>query len=272
MSIVNISHKEYLAHPAYGASDIVKMSRSMAYYKWRKENPEKPTRPLVVGSTTHLMLQAHLTNEMGLIDSGILTYVDGSSLTKGFKTFQADHPEHYCVDQEEKTLCTRMVETLLNDEEVMSYLKDATPEMTILANYPNTPIGCKVRPDYLHKGRGLSINVKTTTDASESGFLYAAKDYGYDWQSALYCSILTEEFGKSFDEIHILVEKTEDGEPCPINIFSFGDDTLGFARSQIHEIMTKISECEKSGKWPRNKPFLNQIDLPLHMRRAVSGE
>jgi PDDEXK-like uncharacterized protein DUF3799 len=269
MSQVNMSHADYLAHKSYGASDLIKMSRSFAHWKWCKENPEKPGRPLVVGSATHLMLQSRVTMHPELIHEGVLIYRDGSSLTKGFKQFQADNPLKYCLDETETALCTKLTDALMNNEEVMSYIKDAVPESTIMANYPLTSVGCKVRPDWLHMKRGLSINIKTTNDATEGAFMYAAKDYGYEFQSAMYCSILSEEFGRSFDEIHILVEKTEDNEPPPIEIYSFGDDTIAFAKSQIALIMERIPECEKTGLWPMNKSYLNQIDLPLHFRRMA---
>lgn len=267
---MKMTHAEYLAHPAYGASDVIKMSRSMAYYKWRKEHPEKPGRPLVIGSATHLMLEAELTKNQSLL-SRILTYEDGSSLTQGFKKFQAENPQAYCLDIEEGKLCTRMVEAILKESEAMNYLRDAIPEATLIAKYPGTDILCKCRPDYLHKEKGVSINIKTTTDASESGFIYAAKDYGYDFQSAFYIDLLTDHFKKPFDEVHILVEKTEDGEPVPIKIFSFGDDTIAWARSQIRTILERIPRCEKTGIWPSNKAILETVDLPLHMRRVVQS-
>lgn len=270
MSILKMTHGDYLANSAYGAGDVIKMSRSMAYYKWRKANPEKPGRPLVVGSATHLLLQSEVTNDPGL-KKQILVYSDGSSLTKGFKEFQEKNKPFYCLDAEEHALCTRMVLALLNEPEVMGYLKDAIPEATIMGNYPGTSVPVKCRPDYLHQARGVSINIKTTTDASESGFIYATKDYGYDFQSAFYCDLLTDQLGKAFDEIHILVEKTDEGEPTPIKIFSFGDDTLSWARSQIRTLIERIPGCEKTGVWPGNKAFLETVDLPLYARRVVQS-
>lgn len=263
-----MNHSDYLKHPAYGASDIIKMGHSFAHWKYLKENPEPKGRALVVGSATHLMLQAELTSDKALLgDIGL--WVDGSSLTKGFKAYQAENPQLYCLDSDEMALCKRMVKALLDDREVSGYLEGAVAEETIMAKYPNSDVLCKVRPDYLHKGRGISINIKTTVDSSESGFLYGARDFGYDWQSALYCTVLTQHFARSFDEIHILVEKTG-GEPCPVEIYTFDDDTLAFARSQIAEVIAKIPECERTGVWPKNPAFLKQIGLPLHMRRAVS--
>jgi exodeoxyribonuclease VIII len=245
------------------------MSRSFAYYKWRKANPEKPGRPLVVGSATHLWLQSRITDDPGLM-SGILTFDDGSSLTNGFKKFQADNPTKYCLDEAETGLVSRMVQAILDEPAAMDYLKTAIAEPTIMGAYPNTTVPCKCRPDYLHIGKGVSINIKTTTDASESGFIYSTKDYRYDFQSAFYCDLLSAEFGKPFDEVHILVEKTEDGEPVPVKIFSFSDDTISWARAQIHTLMGQIPECEKSGVWPKPRATLEEIDVPLYARKIVA--
>jgi len=267
--IIQMTHADYLAHKAYGSTDIIRMGRSFAYYKHRKENPEKIGRPFVVGSATHLLLQSKVTNDPALAKNGILIYKDGSSLTKGFKEFQTLNASKYCLDAEEDELTQRMVLAILNEPEVMGYLKGAIPEATVLANFPGTEIPCKVRPDYFHVERGVSINFKTTSDASESGFIYSARDYGYDWQSSFYCAILSAEFGKPVDEVHILVEKGDSDSECIVNIFSFGDDTLGFARSQIFEVLQKIPGCEKSGVWPKNQAYLQTVDLPGHMRKVV---
>lgn len=267
--IQNLTHSDYLAHKAFGSSDIIKMLRSFAYYKWAKSRPPEKTRALVVGSVVHLLLEAEITSTPSLLSS-IYIYKQGSSLTAGFKSFQKENPQLYCLDEKEEKLCRKAVKALLDEPEVMSYLVGAIAEPTIIAKYPGTDILCKCRPDYLHKSRGVSINIKTTTDASESGFIYAAKDYSYDFQSAFYCDILTDQLGKPFDEVHILVEKTDDDEPCPVKIFSFGDETLSWARFQIRSILDKIPEAEKTGIWPKPKAFLETIDLPLYARKVAN--
>ncbi len=269
MSILKMSHADYLNHSAYGSSDIIKMRESFAYYAEKKKNPDPSGRPLVVGSATHLMLQGALTNDKKLILDGILTYKDGSSGTKGFREFQAANPKVYCVDQEEYLLCQRMTLAILNEEAVMEYLKDAIPEVTVITKYPNTNIEVKCRPDYLHQKHGVCLNIKTAADASESGFLYSARDYGTDWQSTFYCDVLKAGLNKSFDEIHVVVGKGDTAAECPVSLFMFDEDTIQFARSQLWEILTRLPECEKTGIWPKNKAYLQQVGLPLYMRKVV---
>lgn len=266
--ILTMSHQDYLAHPAYGASDLVKMSRSMAYWKFKKANPDPPGRPLIIGSAFHLMLQSEFDPECakGKIE---IYEGEGSSKTKAFTQFQMKNPNAYCLDEDEFTLCLRMKQAILDEPEVMGYLEGAIAEPTIMGLYPETNVHCKVRPDYLHVGKGVSINIKTTQDASEPGFIYAARDYGYDFQSALYCDILTQELERSFEEIHILVEKGDSREECEVSIFTFGDDTLAHARTMIRNLMEKIPVCEKDNKWPRKPVYLQSIDLPLYCRRVV---
>lgn len=266
--VQNLPFQEYLSNPAYGSSDIVAMGRSFAHWKWRKANPEPLSRPLVIGSATHLLLQAAVEESPALADAGIALYSDGSSLTKGFKQFQADHKGIHCLDLEEKKLCDKMVTSLLANSDVMGYLDGAIPEATVIGTYPGSSVVCKCRPDYLHTGRAVSINIKTARDASESGFISGAKEHQYDWQSAFYCDILSNRFEKRFDEIHIVVEKTDDDEPCPVKIFTFGEDTLAWARVSILAILEKIPECERTGVWPMTPSKLEQIDLPGWARKT----
>lgn len=267
--IKNMTHADYLSDPAYGSSDIIKMSRSFAYWKFRKDNPEPKGRPLVLGSATHLLLQAELTHDKALSANGIIVYQDGSSLTKGFKVFQETYKNLYCLDQEENKLASRMVKAILDTPAAMEYLKDAVPEMSVLSKFPGTNVNVKCRPDYLHEKKGVSINIKTALEASESSFLYSARDFGIDFQSAFYCEILSKEFNKPFDEIHIVVEKTEEGEPGIVEVLSFGDDTIFTARGNVRKIIEQIPQCEKTGIWPGHEARLKVIEMPIHMRRFV---
>jgi hypothetical protein len=265
----DVTHSDYLADPAYGSTDIIRMGKSFAYYKYKKENPDKGSRPLDIGSATHLLLQSCLTNDKSL-EKGILVYPDGSSLTKGFKEFRDKNKGAYCLDIAEHSLCVRMVGAIMNDTEAMHYLRGAEAEQSYFAKFPGTDINVKVRPDYLHIKQGVSINVKTANDASEYGFINSTKDWGYDWQSSFYCAILTEELQKKIDEIHIVVEKMDDDkEPPIVNVFTFGDDTIQFARSQIWELLQKIPECEKTGIWPNKRTCLQTVEVPQYARRIV---
>lgn len=268
--IQKLSHAEYLSHAAYGSSDVIKMAKSFANFAYRKAHPQPPGRPLIVGSATHLLLQSELEDKA--LADGVLVYRDGSSLTKGFKAFQAENPLKYCVDEDEHRQCVRMVEALLGEQKVMEYLKDAIPEATLIRKYPGTDVLCKCRPDYLHLGRAVSINLKTARDVTEGGFQSSTRELHYDFQSAFYCDLLTAEFGKSFDEIHILVEKPDGEEPIDVKIYSFDEDTLGWARSQIVRILERVPECERTGVWPPAPVGLETIQLPMWARTAVAIE
>ncbi len=258
-----MTHAEYLAHPAYGSSDIIKMSKSFAYWKEKKERPDKPRRHFIVGTVFHQSVEEALTGKK----ADFRVWEESSSLTKAFKA-EAEKLSVPLLDLEESALIKRMVKAVLEDTEAMRYLTGAIAEQSIITKFPGTDTAVKCRPDYLHMGRSVSVNLKSTEESSESSFIYAARDYSYDWQSAFYCAILTEEFKKPFDEVHILVEKGDTDAECVVNVFSFGDDTIAFARSQIWELLQHIPACEKSGVWPKKPSFLQTLDLPLHLRRV----
>lgn len=264
-----ISMSEYLANPAYGASDFVKMAQSFAYWKYKKANPDPAGRPLVIGQATHVLLESEIMNKP-YYKRIVQVYNDGSSLTKGFKAFSADNKNSICVDLEERALVDRMVRAILEDKDAMSYLDGAEAEATVFGHYPGTAVACKVRPDYLHVGRGVSINLKTANDASESGFINGCREFGYDFQSALYCDILSNELERSFDEVHIVVEKGDSIEECQVNLFTFGEDTLCHARTMLQQLMERISECEKTGIWPKKQTILQTVELPFYARKVVN--
>lgn len=266
--IENMSMGDYRANDAYSSSDIISIGRSAAKWMFEKNHPKNKTRAMQVGSATHLMIQSEVTGQKHLVSSGLAVYEDGSSKTKGFEKFAAEHPSAYSIDSEEYDLVCRMTKAVLSEPEAMRYLKGAVPEPSLFCMDPEFEFMRKCRPDFLHIKQGVSINVKTTLDASEKGFFRSIADRSYDFQTVNYQDILRLYFDRSFDEIHILVEKSDAG-PCRVAIRGIDDDTLDQARFQMRQVFQKIVDCQKSGKWEDEKAALIISNVPLWSRTIV---
>lgn len=267
--IEGLSMKEYRSESAYSASDIIGMSRSISRWKYEKENPRKKTRAMEVGSAFHLVIQSEITGTTADLKNGLAVYEDGTWRTKAFEKFALERPDMHVVDAEEHDLIKRMTSSVLAEPEVLHYLVGAIVEPSLFVKDPEFRFMRKCRPDFIHLQKGVSINIKTTSDASEKGFLRSIADYGYDFQSCNYQDILRLHYGKSFDEIHILVEKSDEG-PCKVAIRGIDDDTLDQARSQMRLVFEKIVECEKSGKWEDEKAALMIAQVPQWARTIVN--
>lgn len=263
--IENLSMTDYQADPAYSAGDFIKMGDSFKKWKYFKENPIKPTRAMILGSATGLILEAALTKKPHLVSSGIAIFSDGSSKTKGFEKFSSERKETYCLDEDEFSMADRCVKAILDEPEAMKYLDGAIAEPSIFVADPDFGFQRKCRPDFLHVKQGVSINIKTTTDASERGFIRSIADWSYDWQTLNYQDVLRLHFDRSFDEIHILAEKAEDG-PIVVKIRGIDDDTLEQARGQVYLIRERLADAIKSGKFEDRPAVLEISNVPAWAR------
>ena len=263
--VENLSMKEYRDDPAYSSSDFIAMGESLKKWKYFKDNPKPPTRAMEVGSATHHLLECRLFDKMA---SEIAVYEEGSSKTKGFEKFKAEKPGVYCLDEDEFFLAQRLVTAIVEEPECIKYLKGALAEPSFFVKDPEFGFGRKCRPDFLHVQQGVSINIKTTSDASEHGFVKSIADFAYDWQTVNYQDVLRLHYDRLFDEVHILAEKAAEG-PIIARIRAIDDDTLDQARAQLHFLFQRIAECEKSGKWEDPGARLEIAQVPLWARRLV---
>ena len=266
--IEGLSMDDYQNDPAYSAGDLIRMGESFRKWKYFKENKKPPTRAMVVGSATGLILESKLTKKPHLISSQIAIYSDGSSKTKGFEKFCAERKEAYCLDEDEFSLSDRCVDAVLAEPECMKYLDGAIAEPSIFVTDPEFGFRRKCRPDFLHIKQGVSINIKTTTDASEYGFTRSIADFAYDWQTLNYQDVLRLHFDRSFDEIHILVEKADEG-PLTVRIRGIDDDTLEQARGQVFLIREKLAAAIKNQKFEDAPACLEVSTIPAWARRLA---
>lgn len=265
--IESLSLADYHADPAWSASMLTRVGESIARFKYHQDHPESPSAAMEVGSATDLLLQTRLSGRHDLASAGIAVYDKGSSKTKGFEAFRLENRGRCCVDAEEYSLAVRCVDAIVGEPEAMDYLKGAVAQPSIFVTDPQWNLRRKCRPDFLHVKRGVSINVKTTRDCSEKGFFKAIADYAYDLQTVNYQDVLRLHFDRSFDEIHILVEKADEG-PLRVAIRGIDDDTLDQARFQLSQIFAKIQECEKTGVW-KDAPASLMVSTVPHWARTL---
>jgi PDDEXK-like domain of unknown function (DUF3799) len=267
----DLSNEAYHGGPGLSASEMSWMSQSLEYYRWRKDHPPAKTRDMTLGSVTHLVLEARLRGKPEMITEQVMVFSDAGPQSKAFKDVQAKNPEKYVVTQEDFDLARRMIDAVLEKSEVAAWFTQGVSEPSIFAEHPETGVLMKCRPDYLSLDRGLSINFKTTTDASEEGFLRSVKMGRFDWQSAWYLEVLRLHFNRNFDEIHVVVEKNAD-EPCLVQIYTIADEELEFARMQYTRLLPRYLKAMETGIWPGASLSVKSITLPPWSRKVVDDE
>lgn len=266
----DISNDAYHGGPGYSASDIIAMHESFAHWKWKKSQPKEPSREMVMGSVTHLMLEARIKRQPELIGNSIAIYSEGSRLTKGFKTFAEANKTLYTLTPEELEDCHRMIEAVWEEPEAMKLIRGGISEPSIYAYYPGTEVLMKCRPDVLKVERGLSVNFKTMKAVDEGTWVREVGDRGYNWQSGIYLDLLQAHYNRTFDEVHLCVERPTDSSPVRVELYTIPDDDLAFSRTQYEQIIRKIPECERTGIWPKSRAYLKAPSIPTYRQKVVN--
>lgn len=264
--IENISMTEYQSDPAISGSDLVSIAQNgLARWRFEKTQPRVATRAMEIGSAVHALIQSHFAG--GSPD--IQVYSDGSFRTKGFEKWR-DSLSFGAIglDADEHALVQRCAEGATNDAEFRRYLKGALFEPSYFVNDSEFGGTRKCRPDAINLKEGVSINVKTTTDASESGFIRSIKDFGYDLQCSNYEDVLHLHYDRRFSEIHLLIEKSESG-PVKLAIRAIDDDTLEQARFTTRRILNALKKAREEDRFLDPSPRLMTTLVPAWARSSA---
>jgi hypothetical protein len=258
--------KDYQADEAISGSDLVSIAQNgIERWKFNKTQPRDVSRAMDIGTAVHHMVGARLIGG----DSAplIQVYSDGSSLTNAFKAFRAKMTgDAVAVDLKEMSLIERCSAAILNDKECRRYLDDAVIEGSFFSVDSETGVSRKCRPDFLNVKERVSINIKTTQDASDSGFIRSVKDWGYAIQTVNYQDVLKQVMpGEDFIEIHILAEKSDAG-PIKIAIRAIDDDTLDHSRWITRRILKVLQKAAAENNFKDPAPKLQTCLIPAWAR------
>jgi exodeoxyribonuclease VIII len=249
------------------------MYEGMEYFNWRRRQPQEYSEDLIIGSVTHLLLEFALKGQHFKLEDHVALLPKGvaSPANAKWAGIVKEHPGKYLLSREHFNLAQKMAESVLGEPEAMEYLRNGLAEVSCFAMYPGTNIKVKCRPDFLRVDDGISVNFKTIKpgSANKEAFRKLAPERGYDWQSAFYIDIEKATFGRDFDEVHLLVEKNEDGPKCKVGLFTIENTDLDYARSQFRKLLPRYEECLKTNVWPSEPTKLECITVSDWHRRIV---
>lgn len=264
----DLTNEQYHTGPGKSASDIISINNyGFDGWQFRKNNP-KETDDLTLGSVTHLLLESRIKDDFLIEAKGIAILPELNMRTNAGKeeyaAFVAKNAGKYILTQADYDHARRMVDAVQDEPEAWEYLQNGVSEASIYVRHPEHDVLMKTRPDFLRVDDALSVNFKTTRDASENGFIKSIRDWSNDWQSAFYMECLEIFFRRSFNEIHLLVQKNPDGGPCRVGLYTIPDEVLAFARTQYQPILRLLREFELTGKLPRRQVTLSCPTIPQY--------
>jgi hypothetical protein len=239
-----LSFQDYKAVNAANYSALKEFARSPAHYKAYLRQPEEITDARIIGSGVHMAIL-----EPGRF-SDTVQVIDGHRGKKEVKEAveAATQAGKFVVKQDQFDQIRFMADAGISKAKAMGLFGEGYYESTLYVVDPGTDCPIKARPDYIDPARGLIVDIKTYSDASEPAFRKQLWRMRYDLQSAHYLRAAGVHFGPGISDFVSLV--IEDSDPWGVNLIRTDDATLDRATEQLFKLLGDFNACLKADLWP----------------------
>ena len=271
MENLTISNAEYRTMEGISASDLKRMVKSMAHWKYSKEHPDEgDSADLKFGRAYHkLMLEPDDFNNEFVVSPKIDKRTkEGKEeyarflVKAGNKEVIDEETYQKLLDMKKELYKTPFVKLLIKGEHEKSFFwTDA-----------ETGIKCKCRPDSFGqiKDQYICIDLKTTKDAETDHFMRDAIKLGYDIQASHYTQGLESTYGKNFKFIFIAQEKTA---PYLVNVLEADEYFMASGKELRSILLNKYKECVENDVWPGymdENNGINSLSVPAWLKDSVT--
>ena len=248
---MTLSNQQYHADPAISASHLHAVASSPFHYWSRYINPDRPavepTAAMRLGSLVHcaILEPDDLLQRYG---------VCGPRNTKAGKEQAAEMAANgiEAVSEADMALALSMTASVRNHPHAAALLAQGKAEQSFWFDDAQSGLRCKCRPDWFYGS--TVVDVKTTTDASPSGFARSVASFRYHVQASHY---LAGTFADRF--IFIAVEKTY---PYCVGVYELDTAAMHHGDMLRRQNLQTIADCRAINHWPGYSDICETISLP----------
>lgn len=268
-----ISNSDYRKKEGLSSSDLKKMMKSMAHYKYYKDHPDdNDSEALQFGRAYHkLMLEPDdFDNEFIVSPKFDRRTKDGKAAYEEFLK-NAEGKEVITEDTYQKLL---EMQSALYSTPFVKLLIKGEHEKSFFWNDERTGIPCKCRPDSFGqiKEQYICVDLKTTNDAETDKFMRDALKFGYDIQAAHYCEGLENIYNKPFKFIFIAQEKTA---PYLVNVLEADEYFMASGRELRDTLIEQYQTCLETGEYEgymTKVGGINSLSVPAWIKDSLVVE
>ena len=271
-----MTNAEYRSREGISASDLKKMVKSMATWKYSKEHPDEGDSPaLKFGRAYHkFCLEPYdFDNEWIVSPKFDRRTKEGKEAAA---QFEKDAESKEVIDEETYQTLVEMREALYQTPYVKKLIY-GEHEKSFFWTDEKTGIPCKCRPDSYGKfgSQHICVDLKTCTDAETGAFMRDAIKYGYDIQAAHYCEGLETLTGDSYTFVFIAQEKTA---PYLVNVLQADDYFMKNGKDVRESLLETYKKCKDLDEWPglmgfaEDKTYIQSLTVPAWIKNAMDEE
>lgn len=254
----NLSFAEYVTLPGLNNSKLGVMKRCPAKFKWLAENERPDTDALKVGRAIHTaVLEPEKFNQEFLC----LPDIDRRT-TRGREMYAelvSQNPDKTILKPDDFHMALDVATSIRGSTHANYLLEGAHTEVTLDWTHEETGIHCKARVDAYNEDMGLLVDIKTTQDASRTGFPRKLFSYGYHRQAAYYLSGMQANGEAAKHFVFIAVEKEP---PYAVGLYRLSDQTIQLSKQENDALLRLYAECKRTDSWPGYTQGIEDISIP----------
>lgn len=251
-----LSNAEYHALDAVGKSDLDKIARSPAHWKYAER---EETAAIRIGSAVHCAVL-----EPERFEAEYVGAPDLDKRTKAgkeaFAEFEAANQGKIVISADDLGLCLDLQAQVRNHPRVAHFLSSGQSEVSALWKDEEFGVRCRARFDWLTPD-GWLIDLKTTTDASASAFARSCASYRYHVQAAWYLDAYPQASGGDLPMgfLFIAVEKTA---PYAVALYELDAEAVELGRQLARRDLSRYATAREMDCWPGYPTEIQPLSLP----------
>jgi hypothetical protein len=252
----------YHASEPVSKSDLARIARSPAWFKYCQDNPPKQTDSMLFGSAFHKFVLEPDDFDKEFVVAPII-----DKRTKAGKEQYAEfieaNPGKSIIGADDFEIIKGMRESIVANKYAKALIQGVT-ERSFYWTDAITGEKCKCRPDVIRKigMRNVVVDLKSCESAATDDFQRDAINCSYDLQAYMYTEGLRNITGEEHDFIFVAVEKKP---PYLLNILQADEFILKRGEALFREYLGIYHECKQTGNWYGYNGFsgaINTLTLP----------
>jgi hypothetical protein len=261
----NLNDEEYHRNSGGVSSSGLKtfLNKTGAHFAYQKENPKDDTDALALGKLLHALVLEPDTVTADFVEKPKFT---GTGAKAKREAWQSENENKCIVSADNWLLAQNMRDAIFKNSDAAALLGDVIAESSIFWDDFVTGEKCKVRPDALPRNNlPFCVDLKSTLDASASGFAKSVHNFNYHLSAAMYLDGISQtpeiaqELGYEItDFVFVVVEKDP---PHLTAVYRLDDEALGIGLTKYRHALRLYAESRAAG-FPGYPNGIRDLTLP----------
>lgn len=195
---------------------------------------------------------------------------------KEWEVFKAKHAGREIITSRLSDTATAIADAVRRHPMAARYVAGGKPEHTVRWRYESPRIqhlepwgmDCKGRLDFVAEC-GAVVDLKTTRDASPTGFAKEVLRYEYHAQAAFYVDGYEAMTGVRLPFVFVAVESVA---PYVVQVYRADDEVLSLGRERYEALLAHLNVCRRESRWPGYAETEMSLELPRWARPLEDDE